>query len=584
MRQRITFIALLFAAMVQAQGIIDVHSHLITSEFVSALEQEGRLMDEGFPLPKYDIEDHLKWMDEAGIQTSVLTLAAPQPTSAEVVRKTNETAARIKREHPGRFLFCAALPLPDVKKAIEEAKYALDVLKADGIKLATNMQGQYLGAPELDTLFAFLNERRAVVILHPHRPEPVNKQVMAQTPLAMQEYLAETTRAVSNMISRNVLARYPQVKVVVPHCGAYLPLAIPRIKSLTPVMQKNGMLGEIDYEANLRALYYDLAGAHSPETIRMMLTVTTPDHLLYGSDYPYVAPQVLTQNLQRMKDYLSKEPDLALFREMILSRNAQWLFGKTLEKPTADVPHANTMLYRLAEVEVHPQYLKEYLAAAAEIQKKSLVEEPGVVCLFPTQTKEDSCQIRILEIYASQQAYQHHIKTAHFQKYKQGTLHMVKHLKLQDLQPLTPETMTSLFKRFNMQQPTFESLNSPWPKGEPNTGYAQYFIGNSYLAPMDGGLVNVTFEPRCRNNWHIHHKQVQVLICVAGRGWYQEWGKEPQEMTPGTVIAIPAEVKHWHGAAMDSWFQHLTYHKDVQEGARNEWLEPVTDEIYDKLK
>ena len=128
------------------------------------------------------------------------------------------------------------------------------------------------------------------------------------------------------------------------------------------------------------------------------------------------------------------------------------------------------------------------------------------------------------------------------------------------------------------------TLRSQWPKGEPNTGYAQYFIGNSYLAPMDGGLVNVTFEPRCRNNWHIHHKQVQVLICVAGRGWYQEWGKEPVELKPGMVIEIPEGVKHWHGAAKDSWFQHLTYHKDVQEGASNEWLEPMTDDIYNKLK
>ena len=321
---------LLFATMIatatMAQGVIDVHSHIITSEFVSALESEGRLMDEGFPLPKYDVENHLKWMDEAGVETSVLTLAAPQPSSAEVVRQTNEAAARIKREHPGRFLFCAALPQSDVSTAIEEAKYALDVLKADGIKLATNVGGQYLGAPELDTLFSVLNERKAVVVLHPHRPDPVNRQVMQQTPLAMQEYLSETTRAVSNLISRNVLARYNNIKVIGPHCGAYLPLSIPRMKSLTPVMQANKMVGEIDYEANLRALYYDLAGAHSPEVIRMLLTITTPDHLLYGSDYPYVAPQVLTQSLARMKDYLSKEPDLAPFREMILHQNANQIF------------------------------------------------------------------------------------------------------------------------------------------------------------------------------------------------------------------------------------------------------------------
>ena len=108
------------------------------------------------------------------------------------------------------------------------------------------------------------------------------------------------------------------------------------------------------------------------------------------------------------------------------------------------------------------------------------------------------------------------------------------------------------------------------------------------MADVGGGVMNVTFEPRCRNNWHIHHKQVQVLICVAGRGWYQEWGKAPVEMTPGTtpgtIIAIPAEVKHWHGAQKDSWLQPLTYHKDVKEDASNEWCEPVDDATYNALK
>ena len=125
---------------------------------------------------------------------------------------------------------------------------------------------------------------------------------------------------------------------------------------------------------------------------------------------------------------------------------------------------------------------------------------------------------------------------------------------------------------------------SPWPIGDPNTAYAQYFIGNSYLARLDGGMANVTFEPGCRNNWHIHHKQVQVLVCVSGRGWYQEWGKSAVPLVPGTVIEIPEGAKHWHGAAADSWMQHLTYHKDVQKGASNEWLEPVTDEQYSSLK
>ena len=429
-----------------SQGVIDVHSHIITPEFVSALESEGHLLDEGFPLPKWDAEAQLKWMDEAVIAKSVLTMAAPNPTSSVVIRETNEAAARMKREHPDRFMFCAALPLPDVDAAIEEARYALDVLGADGIKLATNASGQYLGAPELDILFSFLNERKAVIILHPHRPEPVNRQVMQQTPLAMQEYLSETTRAVSNMISRNVLARYNNVKVVVPHCGAYLPLMVPRMQSLTPVMQANKLVGNIDWEANLAALYYDLAGAHSPEVIRMLLTITTPDHLLYGSDYPYVAPQVLTQSLQRMKQYLTAEPDLAPYKEMILHKNAEWLMGLSSDKPAA-TSQDGTMLVRIAEIEVYPEHLEAYLNAATEIQQKSLAEEPGVLCLFPTQMKEDSTQFRILEIYASQQAYQHHIHTAHFQKYKQGTLHMVKSLKLQDLTPLDRNTMNKIFKK-----------------------------------------------------------------------------------------------------------------------------------------
>ena len=124
---------------------------------------------------------------------------------------------------------------------------------------------------------------------------------------------------------------------------------------------------------------------------------------------------------------------------------------------------------------------------------------------------------------------------------------------------------------------------SPWPVGEPNTAYAQSFIGNSYLAPMDGGMANVTFEPGCRNNWHIHHNMVQVLVCVSGRGWYQEWGKEPVALVPGVVIAIPEGAKHWHGAAKDSWMQHLTYHTDVKGNPSNEWLEAVDDEQYNKL-
>lgn len=128
-----------------------------------------------------------------------------------------------------------------------------------------------------------------------------------------------------------------------------------------------------------------------------------------------------------------------------------------------------------------------------------------------------------------------------------------------------------------------------FPRGEENTAYSKYFVGQSYLNMLSVEQVvvgNVTFEPGCRNNWHIHHAKSgggQILLCTAGRGYYQEWGKEPRELKPGDVVNIPAEVKHWHGAAPDSWFSHVAVEVPGTE-TKNEWCEPVSDEDYRRLK
>lgn len=126
-------------------------------------------------------------------------------------------------------------------------------------------------------------------------------------------------------------------------------------------------------------------------------------------------------------------------------------------------------------------------------------------------------------------------------------------------------------------------------RGSENTAFAQYFVGQSYLNILstEGVFIgNVTFEPGCRNNWHIHNADKgggQILLCTSGRGWYQEFGKPAQELQPGDVVNIPAGVKHWHGAAKDSWFAHLAV-EVPGENTRNEWLDPVSDEEYQKLK
>ncbi len=140
-----------------------------------------------------------------------------------------------------------------------------------------------------------------------------------------------------------------------------------------------------------------------------------------------------------------------------------------------------------------------------------------------------------------------------------------------------------------MNKEKFEKTNV-FGLGTTNDAYAQYFVGQSYLNPLTDAacpiaLANITFEPGCRNNWHIHHAKSgggQILICTAGEGWYQEEGKQPISLKPGSVIYIPAEVKHWHGAKKDSWFSHIAF-EVPGINCSNEWCEPVKDEMYDTL-
>ena len=329
---------MMFHEILHAQSVIDIHCHNVLPEFRALLEQHDAALEETFPLPEWSEDAHLKFMNEAGISQAVLSMPAPQPWFGDAeeccraIRSYNESCARLKTKYPDRFLFCASLPLPDVDAAVREAVYALDTLGADGIKLATNSRGQYVGDAELDTLMQILNERQAVIILHPHKPSPVHEDIIATTPLAVYEYPAETTRAVINMISRNVPARYPQVKIVVPHCGSFLPLAIPRMKAVHPAMVSKGFMQEIDWEANLRNLYYDLAGAATPEVVHTLLTITTPDHLLYGSDYPYQPDRVLMAGLERMRAWMSNDPELAPALSGILCGNAKQLLTKKNSK------------------------------------------------------------------------------------------------------------------------------------------------------------------------------------------------------------------------------------------------------------
>ena len=434
MNKILIILACMTLSALPSMAQIDIHCHAITENYIDFVKANGAEMDEGFPIPSWDLERHIAYMDKAGIQTSVLTMPAPQPyfgdakASANVCRRFNEECTALKARYPGRFMFCAALPLPDVESALREAKYALETLGADGVKLATNSYGQYLGDPALDTLMAYLDAQNAVIILHPHKPSAVNAQLIADVPMASYEYLSETTRTILNMVAHNVLVRYPHLKVVVPHCGSFLPNALPRFRSLLPVMIKQGYMQPVDVDANLSRLYYDLAGAPTDEVIDALLTITTPDHILYGSDYPYVAEQVLVGGKTALENRLASH---GLNPQDIFTDNARRLFGENIP-----LRQYGERIVRLAEIEVVPEFLDEYLAFAKEVGETSVKVEPGVLTLFSMQEKENPYKIHILEIYADKEAYQSHLQTAHFKKYKEGTAKMVKSLKLIDTNPL----------------------------------------------------------------------------------------------------------------------------------------------------
>lgn len=337
MKKKLGFIisSFLTALSMTAQSTIpaiDVHSHVVTDEYLKYLGDNNALMEDGYPLPLWDEESHLAFMDSAGIERSVLTLLSPQPwfgnidESRKVIRSVNERMAEAKRNYLDRFLWCAALPQPDIKASIEDAIYALDTLDADGIKLATSVDGVYLGDSIYEPLMKVLDEREAVVILHPVKPNLVNECTFAGGPIFVYEYPAETTRAVLNMVAHNVMTRYPNIKVVVPHAGSFMPYAVPRLKGGYPLLLKQGLTEPIDIEGNLAKLYYDLAGGPSAQAVKMLLTVTSPDHVMFGTDYPFVPTPILEKVAAKVKNEIIQDEELIQYSDDIIRNNAMKLF------------------------------------------------------------------------------------------------------------------------------------------------------------------------------------------------------------------------------------------------------------------
>ena len=299
---------------------IDIHAHAILPCFVQGLKKLGidPAAEEGYPLPSWSEEAHLEFMRQANIDFTVLSPATPhiyngdEKLSCEVAREINEETAALCRKYPDKFGFVAALSFPSIAGSLAEISYAMDKLGALGVKVPSNAGGIYLGDARWEKIFAELNRRKALVITHPSpaRELPRKGTVTGQV-MALFEYPADTTRAMVNLLASGMLERYPQVRLVVPHCGSFLPYMKQRAKAMFAMLAGMKMMQPVDMEAGMKQLYYDLAGDPLPEAMDMLLKITDESHLLYGSDFPYVPANVLLGKKNGLDDELASRHWLA---------------------------------------------------------------------------------------------------------------------------------------------------------------------------------------------------------------------------------------------------------------------------------
>lgn len=312
--------------------IIDIHSHFILPIYKESLARAGISpeKEDGFPIPSWSAELHLQYMDTAEIETCILSLSSPHihfgndKAACELARLINEETASIRDKYPDRFGFAACLPMPNVAGSIEEVKYAFEVLHADGVKVPSNSFGVYLGDSRFDPLFEELNKRQAVVMIHPSRPQQVPKDVFTAGPAPLFEFIADTTRAVINMITNGTIERYPDLKIIVPHSGSFLPFIAHRLMGISEILIPNGLMAPVNVFKNIDKLYFDLAGDALPVAFEALMKIADPQKIMYGGDFPYTpAPKAINN-----RKALEKHPSIVPIKQDVFYKNAIRLFNR----------------------------------------------------------------------------------------------------------------------------------------------------------------------------------------------------------------------------------------------------------------
>jgi predicted TIM-barrel fold metal-dependent hydrolase len=270
--------------------MIDVHAHYLPAFYRDALLEHGHAQPDGFPhIPEWSAAEHVAAMDRLGIATSLLSISSPgvqladDARTRDLCRAVNEEGRRAVVDHAGRFGLFASLPLPDVDAAMREIEHCTSTLPVDGFAVLTNIGGTYVGDASFEPVFDALDARHARVFLHPTSP-PCWEHTSLGRPRPMVEFLFDTTRAVVDLVLSGTIARHPNIELIVPHAGATLPMIADRVSVFALLLDVDPA---VDVMAELRRLHYDLAGYPVPRQLDALLTLTTLDHLHYGSDYPF---------------------------------------------------------------------------------------------------------------------------------------------------------------------------------------------------------------------------------------------------------------------------------------------------------
>jgi predicted TIM-barrel fold metal-dependent hydrolase len=311
--------------------LIDVHQHVIPDIYKSELARIGILGSGENPWPAWSVARQLELMDEMGIDAVLLSIASPGAYFGDIeftkplVRQCNEAMAGMVAGHPGKFGAMAFVSLPDVEVACRDVEYALDTLKLDGVNLQTHTGPRYLGDREEDELYAELDRRAAVVFVHPQRPAV---QGMARTmfPAGYTELTFDTTRAITNMLYTGMLAKFPNIRWIMPHMGGVTPFLLFRLSGLDDDPKLRDKIPD-GVAATLKRLYYDVAQSAAPLSFRALLEVADPSRILFGTDYPSA------RNVEKvMRDSIAAVAAFDGFngglRERVMSANAQALLPR----------------------------------------------------------------------------------------------------------------------------------------------------------------------------------------------------------------------------------------------------------------